>query len=42
MKYRLSVESPAESDLESISSYIAETLNAPLAAIDFLDEVEAC
>ena len=40
MKYNLIVTKDAQSDLESIADYISETLCNPLAALDFLDDIE--
>jgi len=42
MAYKLSVADRAEQDSDSIADYIAADLQAPKAALDFLDEVDAC
>jgi len=40
--YRIKVEQPAKEDFNNIITYITETLDAPVAALSFMDEVEAC
>lgn len=40
--YKLIVSELAHQDLDKIASYIAEQLSNPRAALDFLDDVEAC
>ena len=40
--YRLRIADPAERDLQHITIYIMETLEAPAAALAFMDEVDAC
>jgi len=40
--YRLSVADRAEQDSDNIADYIASALEAPKAALDFLDEVDVC
>ena len=42
MKYKLIVTKGAQSELESIADYIAESLCNPLAALDFLDDIKKC
>ena len=39
--YKLCYLPLAQKDLEAITNYIADTLHAPQAAVDFLDAVEA-
>lgn len=40
--YRLVITELAHEDLDNIVSYIAVQLNNPMAAANFLDEVERC
>jgi len=40
--YRVRVEEPAENDFQRITTYIAEMLDATVAALSFMDDVAAC
>ena len=42
MMYKLRVADRAHQDSDSIAEYISTNLDAPTAALDFLDDIAAC